>query len=247
MHFCIRACDVSALAGRNTFRSRQVAIRRLIEGKLGNTTNRPNENRMIVSLIRGGKCYQEAVKCSRLSQYMCTTAEEECKAIIKQHTGVDSATLYKRYRHLYLKDRGIVVEQIAIDMLRALGYNIPVVSKKERSFTKTFETLSGDHTYTVYGCVDSFEEGKDGFRTLLEIKSRKRCPVQYTHEIDQIIVYLVISGCRQASLVEYINEDLYISKPTLQSFAQLTWDSEIRGPLETSLSEAAQQLIDVVA
>lgn len=254
MHFCIRACDVSALAGRNIFRSRRVAIRRLIESKIhltrAHTAQNNNVNKKLINLIRRGHCYQAAVSSDNLSQDLCVKAESECKSIISRNkdktTESDSEKLYKRYQHLYLKDRGVLVENVVIQKLRDAGHNILEVTKNERMFTRTFTSQNGEHTYTIYGCVDCIDEFVDGSRALVEIKSRKYQRFSYTHEEDQIITYLVLSGFPCGYLVEYVDGKIHSSQFVDLTCAKKKWETEIQSALERSISEASQKIINLL-
>jgi hypothetical protein len=252
MHFCIRACDVSALAGRNVFRSRRVAIRRLIENKVQMTrtyTASHNVNKKLITCIRKGPCYQTAVSCDKLSSEICTQAERECKDIIlrtKDNIESESEKLYKRYQHLYLKDRGVVVENVVIHKLREAGHHILSANKKERTFSKTFTSQNGQHTYTIFGCVDCIDEFVDGSRALVEIKSRKQQTFVYTHEIDQIITYLVLSEWTCGYLVEYIDDQIQSSNYIDLESAKRVWENDIRDSLEKSLCEASQKIINLL-
>lgn len=251
MHFCIRACDVSALAGRNVLRSRKVAIKRLVANKISfaNTSSSTDQSdtKRIIDVIRRGQAYQRAVKCSRLLPEICTSAEEECNHIVRKLSRQqDAQRLFSRYRHLYLKDRGLVIEKIVIDKLKQQGHDIPTVTKQERSFSKSFTCLSGDHTYTIYGCVDCIEKHENGSTSLLEIKSRKSHQMNYTHELDQILTYLVISDWPQAYLVEYVNDSIFLSNKISLDSATATWNSHIRTQLERSIHEAAQKIVHLV-
>ena len=264
MHFCIRACDVSALAGRNIFRSRRVAIRRLVESKIStisndtyNTHNTYKDNRKLITMLRKGPHYQQAVTCNRLSPEICDSAEQECKQIVRDHcTSSTSGTssgdeqdvcdLFRRYQHLYLKDRGIVVEQKVVDKLKEMGKDIPSITKKDRSFSKGFTSESGEHTYTIYGCVDCIEKREGQNSSLIEIKSRKQQHLRYVHELDQITTYLVISDWPQAYLVEYVNDGIYFSECVTLEEAKQIWYGEIKQPLEKSLTDAAQKIVDLL-
>lgn len=252
MHFCIRACDVSALAGRNVFRSRRMAIRRLIESKVqGSKVNHSscNENRRLLGMIRKGRYYQDALICDKLSSDVCTRAEQECKDVICRvlpDCSDELQNLYKRYQHLYLKDRGLAVEQVVISKLRQAGHNILTVSKKDRTFSKTFTTECGKHTYTIYGCVDGIDEFVDGTRALVEIKSRKQRTLTYLHELDQIVTYLIISGWACGYLVEYVDAKVHTSQHVDLQRAEQTWTRDIRGPLEKSLCDASEKIINLL-
>lgn len=255
MHFCIRACDVSALAGRNIFRSKKVAVRRLVDNKIQFTKNYyppHNDNKKLVNTIRKGYWYQVATSCNKLSPDICQHAEQECKDIIgraKDNAQSEPETLqnlYKRYQHLYLKDRGIVVEQIVINKLKEAGHNILTATKKERTFSKTFTSKYGGNTYTVYGCVDCIDEFVDGTRALVEIKSRKHQALLYTHEIDQLVTYLVISGWSCGYLVEYVDDKVHTSHQVDLQLAQSTWSNDIQDALELSLCDASQKILDLL-
>lgn len=248
MHFCIRACDVSALAGRNIFRSRRVAIRRLVDGKICLHENYSvnNENKRLIAMIRRGTNYQRAVTCSKLTSEICCCAEQECREVLQSVCPVENIdNLYRRYQHLYLKDRGVAIEQIVINKLKDSGKNIPVVSKKERSFSKTFTSADGKHSYTVFGCVDCVEVDESGNNTLVEIKSRKSQSLHYQHDVDQITTYLVISDWPLAYLVEYVDDNIKCSESMTLGQALTTWDKEIKEQLEQSLADAAQKIIDM--
>ena len=251
MHFCIRACDVSALAGRNIFRSKRAAVRKLLHNKLLRCEGEGNVHncKRILSLIRSGTFYRNAVYTNKLSPAVCAAAEQECRELVQRcypNNPPQLGALYRRYQYLYLKDRGLVVEDTVINKLKELGYSVLRKTKSERTFSKTFTTLSGNHTYTVYGCVDCFEENPDGRKSLIEIKSRKKQRLQYTHEMDQITVYLVISGYPQAHLVEYVNDQVHLSRALSYSEAQEYWQQHVRGPLEASLHYAAEKFIDAL-
>lgn len=249
MHFCIRACDVSALAGRNVFRSQKVALKRLVKSKVSvDDKECSGENKKVVALLRRGPMYQQAVGCGVLSRETCLRAEEECKHILHKHYGDSKQVtgLVRRYQHLYLKDRGLMVEQVVLHKLKDSGYNVTPKPKKERTFSKTFKTLSGENTYTLYGCVDGIQEDSSGSISLVEVKSRKSQSLTYLHEVDQVVVYLVLSGFPQARIVEYVNGKVLLSRTVTLSEAQKVWDTELRGPLENSLSEAVQNIVDLL-
>lgn len=248
MHFCIRACDISALAGRNTFRPKRVAIRRLVDSKINNhhssTCGDGDINKKLVDAIRKGKYYKTAVSCQRLTRETCKLAENECKQIVSQMVNAEDVMFtFRRYQHLYLKDRGLVIENIVIERLQHAGHNIKQKTKRERTFSKTFTCESGDHTYTVYGCVDCIEENDSG-GSLIEIKSRRETKIKYLHETDQIVTYLIVSERPRAYLVEYVNEEIFISDEILLCTAKHIWNNEIRSLLEKSLHEAAQRILN---
>lgn len=244
MHFALRSCDISSLAGRNIFRSRNVAIRRLVDYFLSTNSVTPsNKNKNVINLVREGQCYRDAVQCNTLTPEICLAAEQECRGIISSCTTSteEIVSLYRRYQHLYLKDRGVAIEQIVIHHLREQGRHILDLTKENRSFNKTFTTTLGDHTYTIYGCVDCIEQTPDS-QSLIEIKSRKLQQVQYTHEKDQITVYLVISDYPSACLAEYISGEVVLSNEMNREQALDIWDNEIREPLEKSLYEVVQRI-----
>lgn len=248
MHFALRCCDVSSLAGRNVFRSRNVAIRRLVEVfvKPFDVRDKPDRNRELISLIRKGTEYQGAVQNNKLTAELCSSAEEECREIVRGYTtsSLERVRLFRRYQHLYLKDRGLVIEQMVINKLESEGRRILPLSKRERSFSKTFACKDGGHTYTIYGCVDCIEECDDGSHRLFEIKSRKVQRAHYRHEMDQMMIYLVISGHPTAILAEHICGTVHLSQPVTLGEAETQWEEEIRQPLEKALSEAAAQIED---
>lgn len=245
MHFCIRACDISALAGRNIFRHKKVAIRRLINTKKHkHNCDELEQNKRIINLIRTGQFYNNAVICKRLTQELCNKAEEECKTILSTHLPKENIqSFFRRFQHLYLKDRGLYIEQLVIQRLQQQGFQIQNLSKKERTFRKTFTCDSGLHTYTIFGCVDCINESPTD-TALIEIKSRKQTSMRYIHEIDQIVTYLIISMWPKAQLVEYLNDEIVVSETIDYNSALRTWNNDIKQVLEQSLHEVAQFILD---
>lgn len=247
MHFNIRSCDVSALAGRNVFRSRRMAIRRLIEAKLQH--KRVIEDscsnsvlNTVVGEIRSGQCYQEAVKCRRLTSDMCVKAENECRQILERsypHCNVKD--MYKRYKQLFLKDRGVFIEAEVVELLKQQGKNVKSTNKKDRSFSKTFTTASGLHTYTLYGCVDAICSDENA---IFEIKSRKSEKMTFVHEMDQIVIYLVLSGLPVAYIVEYVDDRISISPKVTYNQALKVWVEDIKANLETAIADAACRIVN---
>lgn len=249
MHLCIRACDVSALAGRNVFRSKRVALKRLVKSNVSTQgANSSGESRHILGLLRRGPMYQKAVECGTLSRETCVQAEEECKELLHSHYGKTRQVtgLVRRYQHLYLKDRGVLIEQVVLEKMKEKGYNVLPKTKKERTFSKTFTTACGRHTYTLYGCVDGLQEDVPGEMCVLEVKSRKTQSTSYVHELDQVVVYLVLSGYHKAHLMEYVNGDVVLSRTLTLSEAQHIWETQLHGPLEKSLSEVVQNIVDLL-
>lgn len=247
MHFNLRASDISALAGRNMYRSANSAVQDIVDGifpdpgveRLRRTTAE------IERLVRSGRHYTHAVGSVALDDTMCRLAEEEsvqffenCSTWIPHR---ERPKIRKSLRTVYLKDRGVWMEMTILKRLPLLGIAWRPTEKHQRFFTRRY--LGTDNiTYTINGCVDGLEFADDGGVVgLIEVKTRKDRISFPVHDLDQIAMYLVISDLPRGRLVQdangHLNGDFIMSLAE----AQERWDT-MRPLLEASLTRITSRI-----
>lgn len=246
MHFMLRASDVSALCGRNCYRDRASAIKTLVESNVPPLIDPPAYRDVLwelEELVRSGPVYTEALTSRSLGPRLASEAERESLGYFNRFATDfpmnEKRRLRNHIRTLYLKDRGLVME---VDTLRRLEEETRVAwwptDRRRRFFTRTF--VMGDNiSYTINGSVDGFEKNGDDVSGLLEVKNRRDRIFHHDHDIDQIVLYMVLSGLDTGRLVQtaggHIDATLVITRPE----AVEKWTTVLKPLLETALHEAA--------
>lgn len=177
-----------------------------------------------------------------LTREQCRNAEAEAMRLFDQIAGPflcdiprpEQNVLRKSIRFTYLRDRGIVMER---RILRRLSSETSVkckpVDKATRFFCRTF--VHPGFTYTVNGCVDAIEVRHGVPSGIIEVKARKDRIAFHQHELDQITMYLVVSGMPSGRLVQDLSGSLNTSFIMTLDEAEERWDRTLRPLLEASL------------
>lgn len=247
MHFTLRASDISALCGRNTYRNRQTAIHDLVGAYVPRLRSPPVYRDVlweIEELIRAGPVYTEAISSRELSPALCQNAEKEANRIFTSRCGPippnERRFLRNSCRTMYLKDRGVVME---VDVLRRLeseaGVHWVPSDRKRRFFTRTFVTPVV--SYTINGSIDGFEGVGDHIDGLLEVKNRRERFHIHEHDIDQLMAYVILSGLDHGRLVQCVGNGGAIDANFVLSSAEakLRWSQDIRPILDRTLAQCA--------
>lgn len=241
MHFVLRASDVSALCGFNTYRSRADASRSIVEANVPSCVEPPAYRDVLwelEELIRSGPVYTEALTSRDLAPPLAREAERESMGVYHRFVGAIPPSERRRVRNhartLYLKDRGLVME---VDTLRRLEGETGVVwvptDRRRRFFTRTFVGAGGTISYTINGSVDGFEDGGG----LLEVKNRRDRVCHHQHDVDQIIVYMVLSGLESGRLVQNVGGRIDATFIVNHHQALQRWNDVLRPALEATLVE----------
>ena len=251
MHFTLRVSDVSALASRNMHRPQSMAVTDLIQSILppsqdDSTAFVRNLTRLMEEEVRHGCYYSAAVRKKDLDRVDCRDAEKESMRVFDKFSasipGPYKQGLRKSIKSIYLKDRGMYMEIETLRRLHTLNIQWTPSEKKRRFFSRTF--VSGtvpEVTYTINGAVDGLETDGEG-RTvgLLEVKNRKEKLLFPRHDIDQVTMYLVLSGLPHGRLVQDVAGRLDASFFMTFEEACDRWERDIRPALENALWTAAQ-------
>jgi hypothetical protein len=250
MHFMLRASDVSALCGRNSYRNRQQAMADLVAANVPRL-NAPPVYRDVLwdieELIRSGPVYTEALTSRELNPTLCSLAEREANRAFNSRVHHippnDRRTLRNMCRTMYLKDRGIVMEVDVLRRLETVGVPWIPSDRKRRFFTRTF--VSPYISYTINGSIDGFEgvdeEDPEG---LIEVKNRRDRFQRHEHDVDQVMVYVILSGLSHGRLVQCVGNGgaLDTSFVLTNAEANERWHNDVRPILECTLVECATMI-----
>lgn len=254
MHFNVRASEVSALAGRNMYKTIRQTIKDVVTMYVPSSHQEYQQSDQLKQLtarmeeqVRMGPCYGNAVSRRELNEDICRLAEQESMDIFDRFTVPlpphEKHRLRKSIRTVYLKDRGMLMEGDALKRLALLNIHWRPTEKRQRFFQRTFTSTVGRNnlhdipfSYTINGCVDGMEFNDRGqICGLIEIKSRKE-KVQYAiHDLDQIMMYLVISGLPRGRLVQDVNGHLFCTYIMTFQEAMDRWCLHVRPVVENTL------------
>lgn len=256
--FQLRASEISALAGRNVHRTSSNAIRELAMAVLppgsfsqgDQDDSLKNMIEVIEYKIRDGKHYKAAVRETELTESICRFAEQEsidifdrmCHANVPYH---ERQKLRKSLKSVYLKDRGVVMEMTTLRRLPSLGILWRPTEKKSRFFSRTFKSSDGGFSYTINGCVDGleFDESTNTAMGLIEVKTRKEKAQYPVHDLDQVMMYLVLSGLPMGRLVQNANGAIHLDMVMSDAEARVRWEC-VRPLLEDSLGCVHRMLME---
>ncbi len=251
--FQLRASDISALAGRHYHRTAKEAIAELVNITCPRFDAKAEYLKCVTAKIerevRLGGCYQQVVNSAELDDDACRRAEAESLTVFDRFSSqipyVDRRRLRRSIKTVYLKDRGLFMEMYTLRRLYTVGIRWLPTEKSERFFSKTFTTADDVMTirYKINGCIDGIEFDDVGNKIgLIEIKTRKDKVYFPQHDIDQVMMYLILSDLPQGRLVQDVNGKLNTDCVLNQDDACTRWNV-VRLALETSLREAARQVI----
>ena len=254
MHFTLRASDISSLCGRNCYRDRTQAMKALVESNVPSYSEPPAYRDVLwelEELVRSGPVYTEAISSRELAPPLAVAAEREGLGLFNRYTNdfppMERRRVRNHIRTMYLKDRGLVME---VDTLKRLEDETGIVwwptDRKRRFFTRTFvgerdPTLS----YTINGSIDGFEldPQQDGdVCGLLEVKNRRDRIFHHPHDIDQVTMYVVLSGLDHGRLVQNVGGRIDATLLVTKTEAFERWNRAIRPLLEDALRECAIRL-----
>jgi hypothetical protein len=252
--FQLRASDISALTGRNIHRPSKQAFQNLIHSIHPSMDPRVEYIKTITSKIeqevRRGPVYQYAVSLPELDEGVCRRAERESLDVfnrfIRDIPIVDRRQVKRGIRTVYLKDRGVILEIYTLRRLPAVGVQWHPTEKSQRFFSATFTAGEIDGvpvTYKVNGCIDGveFDEHKNKIG-LIEVKIRRDKAYLPMHDLDQVMMYIVLSNFPQGRLVQDVNGVLYTDVIMTRDQALQRW-KEVRPLLDATLMDAAHQLM----
>ena len=250
MHFTIRVSDVSALAGRNMHRPRPHAINDLLQTILPPCQDDGVDllktlTHMMEDEVRHGSYYSAAVRKKALDRTSCRDAEKESMQVFDKFSARIPAPLKQGMRRslksIYLKDRGMFMEIDTLRRLHTIDISWMPSEKKRRFFSRTFVAEAWPEvTYTINGAVDGLETDADGNTVgLLEVKNRKEKLLFPRHDIDQVTMYIVISGLPQGRLIQDVGGRLDASLLMSYEEAWARWSQDIRPGLEDALGSSA--------
>lgn len=246
----LRASDVSALCGRNCYRDRAQAIKNLVDSNVPPSLEPPAYRDVLwvlEELVRSGPVYTEAVTSRDLAPPLAMDAERESLAAFQRYSSefppTERRKLRNHVRTLYLKDRGLVME---IDTLRRLEEVTGVAwwptERKRRFFTRTFVAQGGGVSYTINGSIDGFEICGEDVRGILEVKNRRDRIFHHQHDIDQVVLYVILSGLDHGRLVQSAGGRIDASLVITRAEALERWNGRLRSLLESALEESASRI-----
>lgn len=252
--FQLRASEVSALAGRHVHRPTRQAIRELVDTTCPVYDARTEYLRSMTAKmereVRYGPCYRHAVSLTELDDTVCRRAEAESLSVFDRFSPqipfVERRRLRRNIRTVYLKDRGVLMEIHTLRRLGKAGVRWMPTDKGQRFFTREFTLHADDSvvTYRVNGCVDGIEFDDKGEPIgIIEVKTRRDKAYYPLHDLDQVMMYLVLSQMPRARLVQDVNGHLHTDFIMTLEEATRRWDTDVRPLLETSLREAARQVM----
>lgn len=243
-HFQLRASDISALCGRHMYKQSSQAIWDLVTLIAPLQDEHAVRMKRITSEIEGkvrqGPCYLQAVRLQELNHGICRSAEQESMRVFDNFkldiTSNERKHLRRNMRSVYLKDRGIFMEIHTLKRLSITKVYWHPTEKRQRFFNRTFHCH--DLIYTINGCVDGLEFNANGdIVGLIEIKTRRDKVHFPTHDLDQVTMYLILSGLPQARLVQDVNGHLHVDCIMTLKEAQSRWQ-QLQPTLENALRQA---------
>jgi hypothetical protein len=251
IHFHLRASDVSALAGRHAYRHTRQAIWDLVTSILPLRDGREERLKLLTQQIedkvRTGRFYQQAVGLAELNDCICRSAERESMEMMERFkldiSPIERKKMRRNIRSVYLKDRGVIMELHTLKRLNTVGVHWHPTEKRQRFFTRTFVSRDRGISYTVNGCVDGIEfDDQNKITGLIEIKTRRDKAHFPMHDLDQVMMYLILSDLPKARLVQDVNGTLHTEFIMTAEEAHHRWESSVRHSLEESLLEAAESV-----
>lgn len=255
-HVTIRASDVSSLCGRHFSKSSDMACQELLQTIHPLLKTGCDKLKVIITQVeqhvRSGPNYKSAVRERILTNDICQRAEKEAlehlREFVKRYKPsldmTEHGRLKKYIRTIYLKDRGLIMEK---DILSRLNDETEIkytpIDKTLRFFSRTF--IHPHFSYTINGSVDGLVFEDNVPKAILEVKSRKDRLQFHTHEIDQVMMYLVISGVKYGRLVQDVRGVIDTSFVMTLDEAEERWDKEVRPELEQVLGDVFRQVREI--
>jgi hypothetical protein len=254
MQYQLRATDIAPLTNRHTYRSGAVALRDLVQSFSPHTD--PQEQYIkgltnrIENEVRRGPVYQYVVTLPELEPGVCRRAEAESMRVLRRFLHEipqeHRSDLKRTIRTTYLKDRGTRREIHTLRRLPSVGISWYPTSKSHRFFSAVFH--AGDVggipvSYTVNGCIDGVEFDAERRKIgLIEVKMRRDKASIAVHDLDQIMMYLVLSSLPQARFVQDVNGHLVTDFIMTLEDAQRRW-AQVQPVLNTVLIGATRQIL----
>lgn len=254
MHINLRASEVSALSGRNMYKTSSQAIRDLVSTLVPVHDVHGDHLRRLTARIeervRDGQHYSVAVKRRALDEDVCRQAERESMQVFDSFAlhlpPMEKNRLRKSIRSVYLKDRGVLMELDTLRRLPSVGIPWHPTEKRQRFFSKTYVVQGCPHLrYTINGCVDGLEFHAGGdVAGLIEVKTRKDRPQYPMHDLDQVMMYIMVSDLPQGRLVQDVNGVIYSDVIMPRTEACERWERNVRPELERALQEVHRQIME---
>ena len=248
IHFSLRTCDVSALAGRSTYRSQQESLADFLDTLQPPRPASAEPLRHLIKTmekeVREGMCYAAAVQKRALNPNLCGDAERESLQVFDRYSARIPRSARTRLRHslrsIYLKDRGIWMEIDTLKRLHTVNVHWRPSERRQRCFSKLFTSRTHAFTYTINGTVDGLEWDPVAQQVcgVLEVKSRKTRVNFPRQDLDQLMMYLVLSDLPQGRLVQDVSGLVDASFIMTLEEARARWEDQVRPFLEMALQYA---------
>ena len=206
----IKASDVSAIVGKNNFKSRDEVFNDMWKKYSPENFNSKTKLDLAEESLAKSDTAKEVLQVA--SKKRARDSDEvqknfkEAEAKINSDPKLNKEDKKKVVEHLkstVFTNHGTLKED---ETARRTGLDLG----RDLKFHQIHVGTYNDRDYVVVGRVDRIETLEDGTKVLVEIKNRTRCLFKkvYPSEMVQIQVYLEMLGLTKAKLVEQFNKEI---------------------------------------